>query len=134
MSRRRANIASAAPSTFSASSDQLTAVTEGIGIGAIPSIILGILLFWCPESPRQLMYHGHRDQCERVIRRIYANASEQQVQEKLISIEHGVNAAKSLNEEISLRKSMKMLFTIPANRRAAIAACGLMFFQQFCGK
>jgi SP family myo-inositol transporter-like MFS transporter 13 len=104
-----------------------------IGIGAIPSIILGILLFWCPESPRQLMYHGHRDQCERVIRRIYANASEQQVQEKLISIEHGVNAAKSLNEEISLRKSMKMLFTIPANRRAAIAACGLMFFQQFCG-
>jgi SP family myo-inositol transporter-like MFS transporter 13 len=32
-----------------------------------------------------------------------------------------------------LRKSLKMLFTIPANRRAAIAACGLMFFQQFCG-
>jgi SP family myo-inositol transporter-like MFS transporter 13 len=104
-----------------------------IGIGAVPSIILGILLFWCPESPRQLMYHGHREKCEHVIRRIYVNASEQQIQEKLLSIEHGVNAAKSLNEEISLRKSMHMLFTIPANRRAAIAACGLMFFQQFCG-
>ena len=104
-----------------------------IGIGAIPSIILGVLLFWCPESPRQLMYHGRREQCERIIRRIYPNASEQQVQEKLLSIEHGVNAAKSLNEEISLRKSMNMLFTIPANRRAGIAACGLMFFQQFCG-
>ena len=104
-----------------------------IGIGAIPSIVLGVLLFWCPESPRQLMYHGRREQCERIIRRIYPNASEQQVQEKLLSIEHGVNAAKSLNEEISLRKSMNMLFAIPANRRAGIAACGLMFFQQFCG-
>ena len=104
-----------------------------IGIGAIPSIILGILLFWCPESPRQLIFHGRRDECERVIRKIYANASEQQIQEKLISIEHGVNASKSLNEEISLRKSMNLLFTVPANRRAGIAACGLMFFQQFCG-
>jgi len=26
-----------------------------------------------------------------------------------------------------------MPFSIPANRRAGIAACGLMFFQQFCG-
>lgn len=42
-----------------------------VGIGGVPSIILGILLFWCPESPRQLMYHGRREECERVLRRIY---------------------------------------------------------------
>ncbi|KAF2160098.1 hypothetical protein M409DRAFT_29396 [Zasmidium cellare ATCC 36951] len=104
-----------------------------IGIGAIPSIVLGILLFWCPESPRQLMFHGRREQCESVIRRIYGNASELQVQEKMLSIEQGVNAAKSLNEEISITKSMRLLFWVPANLRAGIAACGLMFFQQFCG-
>lgn len=79
------------------------------------------------------MFHGHRDQCERVIRRIYGNASESQVQEKMISIEQGVNAAKALNEEISITKSMRMLFCVPANFRAGVAACGLMFFQQFCG-
>ncbi|KAJ0340768.1 hypothetical protein KNSL1_011412 [Colletotrichum chrysophilum] len=32
-----------------------------IAIGGIPSIVLGILLFWCPESPRQLMFHGKRE-------------------------------------------------------------------------
>lgn len=104
-----------------------------IGLGAVPSILLGVLLFWCPESPRQLMYHGRRERCEHVIRRIYPSATEDQVRAKLLSIELGVNAAKSLNEEISLRKSMSLLFTVPANLRAGIAACGLMFFQQFCG-
>ncbi|PPJ52539.1 hypothetical protein CBER1_10177 [Cercospora berteroae] len=104
-----------------------------IGVGAVPSIILGILLFWCPESPRQLMFHGKREQCESVIRSIYVNATEQQIAEKMISIEYGVNSSKALNEEISLKKSLSMLFTIPANLRAGIAACGLMFFQQFCG-
>ncbi|KAF4431185.1 Myo-inositol transporter 2 [Colletotrichum fructicola] len=34
-----------------------------IAIGGIPSIVLGILLFWCPESPRQLMFHGKREEC-----------------------------------------------------------------------
>ncbi|TIA03180.1 myo-inositol transporter [Aureobasidium pullulans] len=41
--------------------------------------------------------------------------------------------AKALNEEVSSRKAVKYLFTIPANFRALVAACGLMFFQQFCG-
>ncbi|KAI8277450.1 Myo-inositol transporter 1 [Colletotrichum sp. SAR 10_98] len=45
-----------------------------IAIGGIPSIVLGILLFWCPESPRQLMFHGKREECVRVLRRIYPNA------------------------------------------------------------
>ena len=48
----------------------------------------------------------------------------------MLAIESGVSQAKSLNEEISIRASLSMLFSIPANRRAGIAACGLMFFQQ----
>ena len=79
------------------------------------------------------MFHNRREQCESVIRRIYPNASETQVQEKVLAIEYGVTQAKALNEEISVRASLGMLFGIPANRRAGIAACGLMFFQQFCG-
>lgn len=104
-----------------------------IGLGAIPSICLGIFLFWCPESPRQLLFHGKREQCERVIRKIYPHATEEQVKQKVLSIELGVTQSKALNEEISLRKSLGMLFIIPANLRAGVAACGLMFFQQFCG-
>lgn len=104
-----------------------------VGIGGIPSIILGILLFWCPESPRQLMFHGRREECERVLRRIYPNATEEHVVNKLLSLENGVNASKALSEEISWRTSIKNIFTVPANLRATIAACGLMAFQQFCG-
>lgn len=29
-----------------------------VAIGAVPSILLGVLLFWVPESPRQLIYHN----------------------------------------------------------------------------
>ncbi|KAF4921971.1 Myo-inositol transporter 1 [Colletotrichum viniferum] len=104
-----------------------------IVIGGIPSIVLGILLFWCPESPRQLMFHGNREECVCVLRRIYPNGTEDEIADKMTSIERGVNQAKALNEEISLRKSLTSIFTIPANLRAAICACGLMLFQQFCG-
>ncbi|THZ18230.1 myo-inositol transporter [Aureobasidium pullulans] len=112
-------------------------VTHGwrymIGLGAIPSIALGVFLFFCPESPRQLMAHGKREECIAVLRKIYPQGTEEQIADKVLSIENGVNAAKALNEEVSSRKAVKYLFTIPANFRALVAACGLMFFQQFCG-
>ncbi|KAI7232039.1 myo-inositol transporter [Hortaea werneckii] len=104
-----------------------------IGLGAIPSILLGVFLFLCPESPRQLLFNGRREECVQVIRRIYPAATEEQVEAKVLSIERGVTEAKALNEEISIKASLGMLFRKPANRRAGIAACGLMFFQQFCG-
>ena len=104
-----------------------------VGLGAVPSILLGIFMFWCPESPRQLLFHNKRYECERVIRLIYPNATDDQIADKIQSIENGVTQAKTLNEEVLLRKSLKNLFTIPANIRALTAACGLMFFQQFCG-
>jgi MFS transporter, SP family, solute carrier family 2 (myo-inositol transporter), member 13 len=104
-----------------------------VALGAVPSILLGVFMFWCPESPRQLLYHNRREECEWVIRRVYPNAKEEQVKDKVRSIEIGVTYAKNLNDEVSIRKAFQALFAIPANRRALIAACGLMFFQQFCG-
>lgn len=104
-----------------------------IAIGALPSILLGVLLFWCPESPRQLLFHNRREECGRVLRKIYPQATEEQLADKVRSIELGVSEAKALNEEISLLAALRMLFTISANLRALIAACGLMAFQQFCG-
>jgi SP family myo-inositol transporter-like MFS transporter 13 len=97
-----------------------------VGIGAVPSILLGVFLFWCPESPRQLMYHNKRDACFKVLRQVYPNATETQVNTKLLSIEYGVSQAKALEEEMTVTKSLKTLFFIPANLRACIAACGLM--------
>lgn len=104
-----------------------------VGLGAVPSTLLGVFLFWCPESPRQLLYHNRRDDCLRVVRQIYPNGTEEQIANKVQSIEDGVKHTKALSEEVHIRKALKSLFIIPANFRALTAACGLMFFQQFCG-
>ncbi|KAF9629096.1 Sugar/inositol transporter [Lasiodiplodia theobromae] len=104
-----------------------------VGIGGLPSILLGILLFWCPESPRQLLFHNRTDECGRVLRKIYPRATEEQLRDKVRSIELGVTQAKALNEEISVVAALRMLFGVPANLRAAVAACGLMAVQQLCG-
>ncbi|KAH8689048.1 general substrate transporter [Talaromyces proteolyticus] len=104
-----------------------------VGLGAIPSTVLGIFLFWCPESPRQLLFHNRLEECIQVVRRIYPNASEEQISQKILSIKYGVTQAKAMNEEFSVRTALKHLFMIPANLRALTAACGLMAFQQFCG-
>ncbi|KAG5657375.1 hypothetical protein KAF25_005939 [Fusarium avenaceum] len=104
-----------------------------VGLGGIPSVLLGVLLFWCPESPRQLIFHNRTDECLHVLRRMYPTANETQVHQMMAHIQYGVTQAKALNEEVSVRQSLKSLFTVPANRRAAIVACGLMATQQLCG-
>ncbi|KAJ3457825.1 hypothetical protein MRS44_014966 [Fusarium solani] len=104
-----------------------------VGLGGIPSILLGVLLFWCPESPRQLLFHNQTEECVSVLRRMYPTADETQVSQMVAHIQHGVTQAKALNEEVSVRQSLKSLVKVPANRRAAIVACGLMATQQLCG-
>ncbi|POS80999.1 myo-inositol transporter [Diaporthe helianthi] len=94
----------------------------------------GSVLAYAFDAAFYTVAHGwRREECERVLRRIYPNATEEHVANKLISLENGVNAARALSEEISWRTSVKNIFTVPANLRATIAACGLMAFQQFCG-
>jgi SP family myo-inositol transporter-like MFS transporter 13 len=44
-----------------------------VGLGAVPP---GVFMFRCPESPRQLLFHNKREECEKVIRLIYPNATE----------------------------------------------------------
>lgn len=102
-----------------------------VGLGAVPSILLGVLLFWCPESPRQLLYRNKREEAMHVLRRIYPHATDRQIEDKILSIRGGIY--QDTDSEMSIQRSLKSLFCIPSNRRAGITACGLMFFQQFCG-
>ncbi|EON62414.1 hypothetical protein W97_01636 [Coniosporium apollinis CBS 100218] len=104
-----------------------------VGLGGVPSIILGILLFWCPESPRQLVFHNKPEECKVVLRKIYPSATEQQVDDKVRLIQHGVSQAVALNSEMSLWQTFKTLYGVPANLRALVVACGLMAIQQLCG-
>ncbi|KAI5920649.1 general substrate transporter [Camillea tinctor] len=104
-----------------------------VGLGALPSILLGATLFLCPESPRQLLSKGKSEECLKTLQRTYPKASESQISQMMLSLEIGVAQARAMNEEMSTTKALKELVTVPAYRRPAIVACGLFLFQQICG-
>ena len=101
--------------------------------GAVPAIILGCLLPFCPESPRQLVFHGRLEEAESVLLKIYNGATVDQVRAKVALISAACEEAKELNEIQSRWSKIKQLHTNPANLRALVAACGLMVISQMSG-
>ena len=101
-----------------------------VGGGAIPAIVLCCLLPFCPESPRQLIYHGRFEEGKAVIARIYPNGTPEQVEEKARTIDRHIQQSKQLTAGMSLWKVFTLLYTVPANFRALVSACGLMAISQ----
>lgn len=104
-----------------------------VGLGAVPAIILAILLPFCPESPRQLIYHGKLEEAEVVLLKIYKGATIEQVRAKVALIAAACEEAKELNENESRWSKIKQLHTQPSKLRALVVACGLMVISQMSG-
>lgn len=104
-----------------------------VGGGAIPAVVLAVLLLFCPESPRQLILHGKPDEARKVIRRIFPNGTEEDVDNKVKHISYHVDMAKQLNAGKSQWWVFKQLYVVPANFRALFSACGLMAVSQLSG-
>ncbi|KAF3003858.1 myo-inositol transporter [Neopestalotiopsis sp. 37M] len=104
-----------------------------VGGGAIPALVLGVLLMFCPESPRQLILHGKQDEAKDVIRKIFPNGSEEEVENKVKLISYHVEQSKALNAGKSQWWILKQLYVVPANFRALLSACTLMAISQLCG-
>ncbi|EON67287.1 hypothetical protein W97_06540 [Coniosporium apollinis CBS 100218] len=104
-----------------------------VGLGGVPSVILACLLPFCPESPRQLVFHGKTDEAAVVIGRIYKHATPEQVNDKVAIIARAVQAAKTLTEGKSMIFLIKKLHSVPSNFRALVCACGLMVISQMSG-
>ncbi len=104
-----------------------------VGLGAVPAILLFCLLPLCPESPRQLIYHGKHEEAKKVLLKIYKGATDEQVRAKLALISAACEEAKELNESESRWSKIKQLHTKPSNLRALIIACGLMVISQMSG-
>ncbi|KAJ5381137.1 uncharacterized protein N7496_003565 [Penicillium cataractarum] len=100
-------------------------------IGAVPAIILCALLPFCPESPRQLVYHHKPDEAAKVIAKIFPDGAPLQVQQKVQHIT--IHVDQTRNEDKSLWWQIKQLYVVPANFRAMFAACGLMAISQLGG-
>ncbi|KAK6384354.1 hypothetical protein LTS17_001917 [Exophiala oligosperma] len=72
-----------------------------VGLGGVPAILLACLLPFCPESPRQLIYHGKIAEAEAVLAKIYKGASAEQVRAKAAVIAAACEEVKELNENQS---------------------------------
>lgn len=104
-----------------------------VGGGAVPAIVLTALLPFCPESPRQLIFHGKPEEAAKVIRLIFPNSTGEQVDNKVKHITLSVEEAKNINSGKSIFWVLKQLYVVPANFRAMVSACGLMAISQLGG-
>ncbi|KAF5678639.1 myo-inositol transporter [Fusarium circinatum] len=115
----------------------LTDVPHGwrymVAIGGIPPIILAALLPQCPESPRQLIAHGKRDEAEKCLRRVYPAATEEQLRSKLERLVWTVKVESSVVAGKSLWWQFKQLHCVPSNLRALVCACTVMAISQLGG-
>lgn len=91
------------------------------------------MLPFCPESPRQLVWHGKYDEAEKVLARIYPTATKEQIIAKRALIQGTVEAARLNNYGETRWQKIKQLHTVPSNFRALVCACGLMVISQMSG-
>ncbi|KAJ5344399.1 uncharacterized protein N7506_002764 [Penicillium brevicompactum] len=104
-----------------------------VGIGAAPALALAALLFFCPESPRQLVSHGNTIAADMVLRRIYPTSTAEQRQSKIRSIEASIQEATETMINESLWTTFKRIFTTPSTARATLTACTIMAISQLGG-
>ena len=117
-----------------------------VGIGAVPALLQLCLLYWMPETPRWLLQTDKEGRARQVLEEVYATlpADEraQIVQTVLAGIRAEIqeedktlaNLSVSSNDSSNgLRDASKVLFAVPANRRALVIACMLQGLQQLCG-
>lgn len=104
-----------------------------VGIGAIPAIALAVLLFWCPESPRQLVAHGKTEEADKVLQRLFSASTQDQRLAKVRTIEQDIERATTGVAAESLWTSFKRIFRTPAYGRAVFIACFVMAISQLGG-
>ncbi|ODA79693.1 hypothetical protein RJ55_05287 [Drechmeria coniospora] len=99
-----------------------------IGVTAVPPMVVGLLVYRMPESPR---WHMERKEFARAFKSLSVlrkhdiqAARDMYLAYKLLAVGEGAKGGQSL---------LKEFFTVRRNRRAAQSAWFCMLMQQFCG-
>ncbi|KAJ5119114.1 hypothetical protein N7526_010751 [Penicillium atrosanguineum] len=100
-----------------------------VGIGAVPAVLLAVLLFFCPESPRQLVSHGDIAAADANLPHVNCGST----RAKIRSIELSLQEATQAMSEETLWSTFKRIFTTPATGRAVLTACVIMAISQLGG-
>lgn len=104
-----------------------------VGAAGIPAIFLGVAVYCIPDTPRYLIQKEKMEEAAAVIRKIYPNATDLQVNNKVKLINSSFHFERQSVGEYTVWQRLKMLYTNSTNLKALIVACGLMGIQQFAG-
>lgn len=102
-----------------------------LGSAFIPSFLLGLGIWFCPESPRWLMKHGHYAKGYRSMARLRAHP--------IIAARDYYYSYVIYQEELKEARGagyfqrMWDCFSVPRIRRANYGASTVMLAQQMCG-
>ncbi|KAF9237131.1 general substrate transporter [Melanogaster broomeanus] len=104
-----------------------------VGLGTVPAgLQLGLLIF-LPESPRILIRRGNMEAAHKVLSRVYAAATSEEVDLKLKVLHAAVRQSVEIANSTTFFERFGSMISIPVNRRALIVGCGMQAFQQLCG-
>ncbi|CAN0870685.1 Polyol transporter 5 [Linum grandiflorum] len=111
-----------------------------LGVGAIPSIFLGVSVLRLPESPRWLVVQGRHGDAKRVLLKICTTPDE--AEDRLKEIKEAAGIPENLNDEVvevderspgeAVWKELVVHPTRPV-RHILLCAVGIHFFQQGVG-